>query len=188
LETKSQLSRRVIYKVVFRRPDRVHFSQYLPYLTVLVNGIYWEPGHPKLATRGELRKLWAQPELPRLKVLADLSCDIDGSIEATVHSTTSKDAVYVYDPETGETTPGVRGRGPVVLAVANLPAEFPRDASEHFGDGLFPFVPGLVAAEFTVSFEHLSLPAAVLEAVITHGGELTPRYRYLQEFLGRAAS
>lgn len=183
LAERSQLSRRVVYKVVFRRPDRMRFSRHLPYLTMLVNGIYWEPGHPKLATRGELRELWRQEEKPRLRVLADLSCDIDGSIEATVRGTAPRDPVYVFDPETGEAPSGVAGRGPVVLAVENLPAEFAKDATEHFGDCLFPFIGGLVAADFDAAFEHLSLPAAVLGAVITHGGELTPQYRYLAAHL-----
>lgn len=185
LADRPDLSRRVIYKVVFRRPDRLQFSRHLPHLTMLVNGIYWEPGHPKLATRGELRELWLRQSNPRLKVLADLSCDIDGSIEATVRSTTPSDPVFVFDPESGESTLGVAGRGPVVLAVDNLPAEFPRDSTEHFGDSLFPFLSGLLAANYSDSFEHLSLPAAILPAVITHGGELTPRYRYLEEALSK---
>ena len=184
LHERHQLSRRVLYKVVFRRPDRRQFARYLPYLTLLVNGIYWEPGHPKLATKEELRDLWRREERPRLRVLADLSCDVDGSIEATVRATTPQDPVYVFEPETGDTPAGIEGRGPVVLAVDNLPAEFPRDASEHFGDCLFPFIPGLAAASFDVNFEHLSLPAAVLGAVVTFGGELTPQYRYLETFLG----
>ncbi|MDY7095484.1 MAG: hypothetical protein SX243_21110 [Acidobacteriota bacterium] len=180
LSTSEAPSRRAIYKVVFRRQDRFQFSRHLPHLTVLVNGIYWEPGHPKLVTRGNLRELWrGQP--PRLRVIADLSCDIEGSVEATVRTTTPEQPVYVYDPETGEATDGVEGHGPVVLAVDNLPTEFPRDASDSFGDSLFPFLSGLVAADYDVSFEHLSLPAAVLNAVIAHGGELTPRYRYLEE-------
>lgn len=183
LESSPALSRRALYKVVFRRQDRFQFSRHLPYLTILVNGIYWEPGNAKLVTRGDLRALWSGGT-PRLRVLADLSCDVDGSIEATVRTTDSTDPVFVFDPETGVATDGVAGRGPVVLAVDNLPAEFPQDASESFGDSLFPFLRGLVAADYEVSFEHLSLPAAVLNAVVAHAGELTPRYRYLEESLG----
>jgi alpha-aminoadipic semialdehyde synthase len=178
-------SRRAVYKVVFRRDDRVDFARHLPYLTMLVNGIYWEPHEPRLVTRRDLRALWA-PGPPRLRVIADITCDIEGSIEATVRATTPDDPVFVYDPDTGAATPGVRGRGPVVLAVDNLPAEIPRDASEKFGDSLFPFVSRLVAADYDVPFELLSLPAAVVGAVVTHGGELAPRYRYLEDALRKA--
>jgi len=105
-----------------------------------------------------------------------------------VRATTPDAPSFVYDPETGQAADGVRGRGPVIMAIDNLPAEFPRDASDHFGDSLFPFLAGLTAADFTAPFEHLALPAAVLGAAITHAGELTPRYRYLQEFLQKAGA
>ena len=180
-------SRRAVYKVVFRREDRVDFARHLPYLTMLVNGIYWEPDESRLVTRGDLTRLWASGP-PRLRVIADITCDIDGSIEATVRATTPDAPVFVYDPDTGATTPGVIGRGPVVMAVDNLPAEIPRDASEKFGDSLFPFVGPLVTADYHVPFELLSLPAAVGSAIVTHGGELAPRYRHLEEAMRKAGA
>lgn len=186
LADKPGLSHRTLYKVVFRRRHRVRFARHLPYLTVLVNGIYWQPGHSRLVTREDLRRLWSGPGRPRLEVLADLSCDVDGSIEGTVRTTDPDRPVYVFDPETGETRDGVEGHGPVVLAVDNLPAEFPRDASEHFGDSLFPFLNGLLSADFDVPFEHLALPAAIQGAALTHRGELTPRYRDLGEAMEAA--
>ncbi len=180
-------SRRAVYKVVFRRGERAGFARHLPHLTVLVNGIYWEPGHPRLVTLDDAAHLWSGAAPPRLRVLADLSCDVDGSIQPTVRSTDSSDPVYVYEPATGAARPGVDGRGPVVLAVDNLPAELPRDASEHFGDALHPFVAGLAAADFEASWEHLTLPAALLGAVIAHAGELTPPFRYLEQALAEHA-
>jgi alpha-aminoadipic semialdehyde synthase len=182
-ERGDELSHRRVYKVVFRREHRVSFSRHLPHLTMLVNGIYWEPGTARLVTRDDVAELWSGSEPPNLRVIADLSCDVEGSVEVTSKTTDSGDPVYVVDPDTGEATMGVEARGPVVLAVDNLPAEFPRDASEHFGDSLFPFLAGLVAADTGVPFEHLSLPAAILGAVLTHGGELTPQYRYLEDAL-----
>jgi len=179
------LSRRAVYKVVFRREERIDFARHLPHLTVLVNGIFWAPGHPRLVTRDDVARLWAGGT-PRLRVLADLSCDIEGSIEVTVRASSVEAPVYVYDPVSGETPAGVEGRGPVVLAVDNLPAEFPRDASEHFGDSLFPFISGLTAGNYEASFEHLALPAAILHSVVAHAGELTPPYRHLEAALAAA--
>lgn len=186
LVTQRELSHRTLYKVVFRREARRRFERHLPHLTVLVNGIYWEPGDPRLVGWEDLAALYQDGATPRLRVIADLSCDVAGAIEATVRGTDPGDPVYVVDPQTRRDTPGVEGRGPVVLAVDNLPAELPREASEHFGDSLFPFLGGLIAADFRCDFEHLSLPAAILEALITHRGELTPRYRYLERFLDQA--
>jgi saccharopine dehydrogenase (NAD+, L-lysine-forming) len=186
LGAEKGLSRRAVYKVVFGRADRVDFARHLPFLTLLVNGVYWEPGQPRLVTREDLRRLWSGPGVPKLRVIADISCDVDGSIEANVRSTDPGDPVYVYDPAAGTARSGFVGAGPVILAVDNLPAELPRDASEHFGDSLFPFVSPLAAADFSVPFELLSLPAALLGAVVTHAGELAPRYRHLESDLRRA--
>jgi len=185
LAGQRELSQRTIYKVVFRREARRRFERHLAHLTVLVNGIYWEPGDPRLVTWEDLAALWDAPGVPRLRVLADLSCDVEGSIEATVRTTDPGDPVYVAEPAGRRAIPGVEGRGPVILAVDNLPAELPRESSEHFGDALFPFLAGLADADFAVELAHLALPAAVLEAIITHRGELTPRYRYLARFLER---
>jgi alanine dehydrogenase len=182
------LSRRAVYKVVFRRDDRRHFARHLPHLTVLVNGIFWRPGDPRLITKDAAAALWESAAPPRLRVLADLSCDLEGALETTTRIATLDDPLYVVDPRTGRTAPGVEGPGPVVLAVDNLPAEFPRDASEHFGDSLFPFLAGLAAADFDASFEHLALPAALLGAVVAHAGELAPDYRYLEDPLSREAA
>jgi alpha-aminoadipic semialdehyde synthase len=188
LAEATQLSRKAVYKVVFRREHRENFSRHLPYLTVLVNGIYWEPSEPRLVTRADLRQLWDSSAQPRLRLLADISCDVEGSIEATVRATTPDDPVYVYDPATGQATSGVGGRGPIVLAIDNLPAEFPRDASEHFGDSLFPLLEKLVGADFNHDYAQLSLPQPVCSAVITHRGKLTPRYRHLEQALEKAGA
>lgn len=188
LAAEPSLSHHAVYKVVLRREACVNFARHLPYLTVLVNGIYWKPGQARLVAREDLRKLWRAEAQPRLRILADISCDVEGSIEATVRTTTPDDPVFVYDPLTGEARSGVAGRGPVVLAVDNLPAEFPRDSSEHFGDSLFPFLAPLLTANYQANFAHLALPASLLGAVITHRGALTPRYRHLEEALRKAGA
>lgn len=187
LASNADISRRAVYKVVFRRDDRKDFARHLPYLSILVNGIYWEPGSPKLMTRDDMRGLW-RDGAPKLKVVGDITCDIDGSVECNLRATTPSNPVYVYDPDTHTATDGVSGRGPVVMAVDNLPAEFPVDASAHFGDSLFPFVAPLARADFSVPFEHLSLPAAVTGAVIAHGGHLGPGFTYLEEAMRKAGA
>lgn len=186
LAEREGLSRRVLYKVVFRRDQRKRFTRHLPYITLLVNGIYWEPGDRRLVTREDVETLWADGATPKLRAIADLSCDIQGSVEVTLRATSPEDPVYVYDPATGKAESGFHGHGPVILAVDNLPAEIPRDASAFFGDALFPFVSGILAADFSVAFEHLALPAAVLRGVIAHGGELALRYRDLEDAMRRA--
>jgi alanine dehydrogenase len=159
------------------------FDQYLPHLTVLMNCNYWDERYPRLVTRDQLRTLWSGDSPPRLRVIGDLACDIEGAVECTLKSTEYSDPIYVYDPIEETISSGVDGSGPVVLAVDILPAELPREASEEFTSALAPFLPALAAADFDVPFEELKLPPELLGAVIAHRGELTPDYAYIEEHL-----
>ena len=76
--------------------------------------------------------------------------------------------------------PGHDGRGPVILAVDNLPCELPVDASQHFGDALLRFVPPLARCDWSAPYAHLALPDELKRAVLVHRGEITPPYSYLE--------
>lgn len=167
----------------YRHPERYIsiFDQYLPHLTVLVNCIYWKSIYPRMVTKRDVWKLYSGD--PRLKVIGDISCDIEGAIECNIGSTDSGNPVYVYLPEEDHRKMGVVGRGPVIMAVDNLPTELPRESSEEFGRALSPFIPALAACDFSKPFEELNLPPELKRAVITHQGELTPDFEYLNNFL-----
>lgn len=163
------------------------FERHLPHLTVLVNCIYWDARYPRLVTKQWLRNEFGGPQPQRLRVIGDLSCDIEGAIECTIKSTEPVDPVYVYDPADGSIASGVEGRGPVVLAVEILPAELPREASEEFSKALAQFIPALASADFSASFETLDLAPELKRAVIVHRGRLTPDFAYLEEHLAARA-
>jgi alpha-aminoadipic semialdehyde synthase len=169
----------------YQHPEkyRSRFSTYVPYLTVLVNGIYWESKYPRLVTKRYLRELFGGPTRPRLRVIGDISCDVEGAIECTVRCTEPGDPVYVYNPLTGETADGYAGEGVVVLAVDILPSQLPREASMDFSAVLKRFIPAIAQADYTVPFEELALPPEIKRAVIAYRGELTPDYRYLEQYL-----
>jgi alanine dehydrogenase len=169
----------------YDHPERYRsiFDRHLPRLTVLMNCNYWDERYPRLVTKDQLRTLWAGDTPPRLRVIGDLSCDIEGGVECTLKCTEPSDPVYVYDPQEESIASGVDGSGPVVLAVDILPAELPREASEEFSSTLAPFLPALAEADFDVPFSELALPPELLGAVIAHRGELTPDYRYIEAHL-----
>ncbi len=66
---------------------RSRFGPHLRWLTVLVNGIFWAPQYPKLADADQLRALFSGSETPRLLVVGDITCDVDGSLACTVRDT-----------------------------------------------------------------------------------------------------
>lgn len=199
-----------VYKVVFKEADMVEpldphasfalqeyyhhperyrsrFESYLPYLTVLINGIFWTPRYPRLVTKAGLRALFEQQGTPKLRVIGDISCDTEGAIECTLQTTNPGCPVYVYNPFTGEAQePGAdahacSGPGVVILAVDNLPCELPRESSTHFSSTLMPFIPALAEADYAAPFEEVNLPPILKNAFILWHGELTPPYRYLEK-------
>lgn len=198
---------RVVYKVVFREEDLVEpleagqafdlddyfrrgkgayrsvFDRYVDDLSVVVNCVYWDERYPRLLTLDRCRRLWAPGRSPKLKVIGDISCDVNGSVECTVKPTEPGNPVYVYEPATGKATDGFAGDGPVVMAVEILPSEIPRESSIDFSRVLKRFVPHLATAELSRSFAELDLPPELKRAVIVYKGELTPDYAYLKSSL-----
>jgi alpha-aminoadipic semialdehyde synthase len=162
---------------------RSQFEQYLPHLDMLINCIYWDERYPRLVTLDYLKRSYAAEQQRKLRVIGDISCDIDGSIQCTVKATDPGNPVYVYHPDDGTITDGWSGVGPVVMAVDNLPCQLPRESSEFFSEVLTPFVPRLAAADYDVPFDQLDLPPELIRAVILYQGELTPDCKYLEQYL-----
>lgn len=158
------------------------FEQYVPDLTILMNCMYWDDRYPRIVTKDFLEKLYAEGE-PKLKVIGDVTCDPDGSIECTNKGTEIEDPVFVYNPFTREPKMGFEGEGLLIMAVDILPSELPRESSQTFSDALLDFIPEICSANYNANFADLQLPAEIKRATILHKGELTPDYKYLEEFL-----
>jgi alpha-aminoadipic semialdehyde synthase len=162
---------------------RSRFGPQLELLSVLVNGIFWAPRYPKLADANRLLELFAGPTPPKLLVVGDITCDVDGSLACTVRDTEPGDPVYVYDPSTREATSGFAGRGLAVMAVGNLPCELPREATETFSEALLPFIPELSRADLEAPFETVALPDPIRRSVILWRGRFTPAFAQMEAFL-----
>ncbi len=165
----------------FNHPQKYKsvFERYLPHLSLLVNAIYWTEDYPRFVTKDFLK---SNSEL-KLDVICDITCDIDGAIEITHKATESDNPAYVYNPDNESFTDGYEGSGIVDIAVDNLPAELPRDASGEFSERLIEFVPGIVNADTNRQYEDVDFPDEIKRAVILYKGELTPDFKYLEEFL-----
>lgn len=199
-------ARTAVYKVVFKEEDMVEpseptgrfelqdyyknpekyrgtFEKFVPYLSVLMNCIYWAKKYPRLVTIELLKKMYGTGDA-KLKVIGDISCDVSGAVEATVKCTDPGNPVFVYDVDKGVPVDGWKGNGPVILAVDNLPCEIAGESSHDFSAELVPFLPAIADANYTVPFEKLALPREIKDAVIVYRGELAPNYKYLEKFLG----
>ena len=165
----------------FNNPEKYKskFHTYIPYLSLIVNAIYWNENYPRFMTKEYFKSV----EKIKLDVICDITCDINGAVEFTVKSTDSDNPAYVYNPLDDSITDGYSGDGIVNIAVDNLPTELPKDSSVEFSNGLYKFIPGIVNADLSDSFENVDYPPEIKRAVILYKGELTPDYKYLEEFL-----
>jgi len=205
LRSRSKLPENLIYKVVFKEehlfepidekeefdlqeyyshPQKFKnaFEKYIPQIDMLINCIYWNSCYPKLVTKEYLQKHF-ETETPRLKVIGDISCDVNGSVECTFKGTEIEDPVFVYDPVLQTHTMGFKGNGILIMAVDILPSELPRDSSAGFADVLVNYVKPIADADFEKPFDALELPGAIKRGLILHQGALTPEFKYLEKFI-----
>ncbi|GBG26799.1 Saccharopine dehydrogenase NAD+, L-lysine-forming [Hondaea fermentalgiana] len=154
-------------KEYYTAPEKyksVFYERLARHANVLVNGIYWDARFPRVLAKRDLERTDLDR---RLHFVADISCDIGGGIEILDRSTTIEDPFLV-------------GLGPKndldVMGVDILPSELPREASQHFGDYLLPFV-----AELAQGTPTASLAAELQGACIADQGELRPRYTYIDQ-------
>ncbi len=145
------------------------FMRFAKVSDLYIAGHFYGQGAPYLFTREDAK----HPDF-RIQVVADVSCDIDGPVASTLRASTIADPIYGYDPQK-EAETDFRDPGAIaVMAVDNLPAELPRDASEGFGE---TFVDHVIPSFFNGD------QGGILErARMTANGKLTPRYTYLQDY------
>ena len=156
-------------------PERYnsHFSEFTKVSDVLLAGAFWNPRAPLLFTRQDM-----QADGFRIKVIADITCDINGSIPSTKRATSIVDPLYDYDPFTDAVHHALTNDQFItVMAIDNLPCELPRSASEEFGRDLIDRIlkPLLVDdAEGTVA-----------RGTIAENGNLTTYFNYLRDYVSK---
>ena len=197
-------SNKIIYKVIFKEEDTVKpissnkkfdlqeyysnpelyqsfFHHYIPYLSILMNCIYWEKRYPRLLTKKIIKENYSKNM--KLQIVGDISVDINGAIEFTSKITSSGNPVYIYNPLFDNTTNNFNKEGIIVMAVDNLPCELPKESSIEFSNTLLDYIPYIVNTNFSTDFKSLDLPPEIKKAVILHHGKLTPNYEYISKFL-----
>eukprot|EP00735_Rhodelphis_limneticus_P001162 TRINITY_DN1172_c0_g1::TRINITY_DN1172_c0_g1_i1::g.17228::m.17228 TRINITY_DN1172_c0_g1::TRINITY_DN1172_c0_g1_i1::g.17228 ORF type:complete len:1067 (-),score=345.77,sp/Q9SMZ4/AASS_ARATH/39.05/0.0,Saccharop_dh/PF03435.13/5.1e-93,AlaDh_PNT_C/PF01262.16/3.1e-27,AlaDh_PNT_C/PF01262.16/63,AlaDh_PNT_N/PF05222.10/1.7e-27,Saccharop_dh_N/PF04455.7/1.6e-09,Shikimate_DH/PF01488.15/6.8e+03,Shikimate_DH/PF01488.15/4.8e+03,Shikimate_DH/PF01488.15/0.015,Semialdhyde_dh/PF01118.19/0.18,NAD_binding_7/PF13241.1/4.7 len=156
-----------------------------PYTSVLVNCMYWGAQCPRLLTRDQASEFCFTPgsssRHARLLGVADISCDIEGGIEFTTHSSTIDEPFWVYDPKTKEVTNDIDRPGMFMLSIDHLPAECAYEASVDFGDNLLPFVKELARCPGDMPFSRQPLQPELRAATITCHNQLTPDYEYIHK-------
>jgi len=163
------------------------YEKFAPYVTCILNCMYWDSKYPRLINNDQMCELFEQGK-NRLIAVGDITCDPMGSIEALIKTTSIDNPCFIYDPLTGDLhdahteTGWIYKPGVLFCAVDNFPTEFPKEATEYFGDHLMPFLEAVVKSDSTLDYnEQNDIPEEIRRGMITCHGKLTPSYQYISD-------
>lgn len=145
------------------------FAKYTKTADILINGIYWDANMER-----HFEKEDTKSDDFKIKLIADISCDIEGSIPITIRETIIDNPVFGWDGKNQAECKPYSINSIDIMAISNLPTELPADASVGFGEDLIK----------SVLPELLKSKSEMIEnATICKNGELTSKYKYLQSFI-----
>lgn len=140
-----------------------------PYASVIVNGIYWAVGSPKLMTIPDAKTLlrpantpWlpqsrGAPPLPhRMLAICDISADPGGSIEFMNECTNIDTPFCLYDADRNKDTKSFKGPGVLVCSIDNMPTQLPLESTDLFGDLLIPHTFDILQSDAKAPLENHS--------------------------------
>ena len=140
---------------------------YLHSTDMLISGHYWDPKFPKLFSLNQIN------EFKNLKIIGDITCDVNGSIPTTIRSTSIAKPYYSFDINSMKEI-DLCNKGIAVMAVDNLPSELPREASEEFGLNIMSEVlPYLINKD----------DGRISRATTTLQGKFCSQFSYLENFI-----
>ncbi|UKM64661.2 NAD(P)-dependent oxidoreductase [Flavobacteriaceae bacterium GSB9] len=156
----------------FNHPEAYdsNFMRFAKVTDFYIAGHFYGDGAPYLYTREDVKSADF-----KIKVVADISCDVDGPVATTLRASTIAEPIYGYNPQTEKEIDYKAESAIAVMAVDNLPCELPQDASEGFGE---QFLKHVIPAFFNGDKN-----GVLQRAKITENGKLTKRFSYLQDFV-----
>ena len=146
------------------------FMKFAKKADIFIAGHYYAEGSPYLFSKKDAKNINFN-----IKVVGDISCDIDGPVGSTIRSSSIKNPIYGYNPIT-EKEDDFQKKGVIaVMAVDNLPCELPKNASEDFGNELIKkILPKLLKNTNDILIKN---------ATICKNGLLTKKFNYLEKFI-----
>lgn len=146
------------------------FGRYVSKTDMYIPCHFWSAKSPIILTQEDL-----QAPNNRIQVIADISCDVDGPIAATIRASKIGDAIFGYDPHSGQEVDYLNEGAIAVMSIDNLPCELPKDASEDFGNELLRHV---LPRLFGEDPDHMIAKGSET----TLDGELTEGFKYLENY------
>jgi alanine dehydrogenase len=146
------------------------FERFTKVSDIFIAGHFYANDAPFILTREML-----QANDCNIKVVADISCDVNGPIACTIKASTIADPIFGYLPSENKEVDVFHPAAIVVMSVDNLPCELPKDASEGFGE---MFMKHVIPAFFNGDKDGI-----LQRAKMTENGKLSQRFNYLLEYV-----
>lgn len=146
------------------------FERFTKVSDIFIAGHFYGNDAPYILTQEML-----QANDCNIKVVADISCDVNGPIACTLKASTIAEPLFGYLPSENKEVDVFHPAAIVVMSVDNLPCELPKDASEGFGE---MFMKHVIPAFFNGDQDGI-----LQRAKMTENGKLTERFQYLQDFV-----
>ena len=156
----------------YQNPEKYtsDFERFTKVADIFMAGHFYGNGAPVILTQEML-----QSKDNNIRVVADISCDVDGPIASTIKASTIAEPLFGYLPSEHKEVDVFHPGAIVVMSVDNLPCELPKDASEGFGE---MFMEHVIPAFFNGDKDGI-----LQRSKITENGKLTERFKYLQAFV-----
>ena len=157
------------YQDFILNPHKYNFKvkNYLLDTDIFIACHYWNPEFPKFFSPKQIN------EFKKLKIIGDITCDINGSVPTTIRSTTIAKPYYSIDIDSMKEI-NLGNKGIAVMAVDNLPSELPREASEEFGSSVISeILPYLIDKD----------DGRINRATTASNGKFSENFSYLNDFI-----
>ena len=146
---------------------RSKIKKYLLKTDMLLASHYWDPKSPKLFSLSEIN------EFKKLKIIGDITCDINGSVPTTIRPSSIAKPYYSIDKNSFQEI-SLGSEGIAVMAVDNLPSELSCDSSVEFGNSVISEVlPYLINQD----------DGRINRATTASQGKFCPLFSYLEDFI-----
>jgi len=157
------------YQDFILNPHEYNFKvkNYLFDTDIFIACHYWDPKFPKLFYPKQIN------EFKNLKIIGDVTCDINGSVPTTIRSTSISEPYYSINTDQMKEIE-LGNKGIAVMAVDNLPSELPRDASVEFGSSVISeILPYLIDKD----------DGRINRATTASNGKFCENFTYLNDFI-----
>jgi alanine dehydrogenase len=146
-----------------------NFERFSETADIFIAGHFHGNNAPDILTNNMLKSAKC-----KIKIVADISCDVNGPIASTIRASTISDPFFGYLPTTNQEVAMSHPGAIVVMAVDNLPCELPKDASDGFGE---MFLEHVIPAFYNNDDDYV-----LSRSKMTENGKLTTKFEYLTAF------